>query len=281
MKREIYLLDIRQFDGEGAGAGAAGSSQADAGANAAGTSQPATDNGKDNLEAEFEALISGKYKEQFERRTQRALGKRMTTMQSDLQTAQTDAGRLKDALSARYGLKDATTDDILKAIEGDSSFLEEAAIKEGLSTENYRKMFEMQRRLAEVERNEEAAKRERFRNEYTAKLEKQEKTVKEQFPGFDLEKEYNENETFREMVKQGADLLKAYKFAHMDELLASGMAKAAQKGSERTLNAVRRNLSRPSEAGTRGQAAASVGIDWNSMSSEDFRKYQEKILTGG
>lgn len=282
---KMYLLDLHQFDaGDAAGAdGTAAQAEAGNVATQPGEGQPATDESEaeEDLEAEFESLISGKYKEQFQARTQRAIGKRMSAMQTDLQKALTENRKLSSKLSARYGLQNASTEQLVEAIDKDDAWLEDAAMKEGLSVDQYRKIADMRDRLAEAESAREEADRERFRREFQEKIDRQAADCKAQFPDFDFEREYNSNETFRNQMKMGADVVSAYKFAHMDDLIASGMAMAAQKGAERTAAAVRNNLQRPQEAGARKVAAATVGTDWSSMSSEDFRAYQEKLLAGG
>ena len=280
-----YLLDLHQFDGD---AGAAGAESAPAQAENTGnneqpgTGQPATgESDTEDLEAEFDSLISGKYAKQFQDRTQKAIGKRMSRIQGDLQKAKAESGKLLGVLSTRYGMANATADQLLDAVNKDESFLEEAAMREGLSVEQYRKMADMQNRLSEAEREKEEADRERFREQYQQEIERQADECRQRFPDFDLEREYRENETFSNMVKNGVKVIDAYKFAHMDEILASGMAKAAQKGAENTANAVRNNLSRPTEAGARGVSAATIGTDWANMSSEDFKAFQEKLMAGG
>lgn len=280
-----YLLDLHQFDdaGEDAAAGVAAAQAETTGTDdKPGTGQPATGESEtEDLEADFDSLISGKYAKQFQDRTQKAIGRRMSSMQKDLQKAKDENGKLMRALSTRYGMANATADQLLDAVNKDESFLEEAAMREGLSVEQYRKMADMQTRLSEAEREKEEADKERFREQYRQELERQEEECRQQFPDFDLDREYHENETFQNMMRMGAKVIDAYKFAHMNDIMASGMAKAAQRGAERTANAVRSNLSRPAEAGARNVSAATIGTDWANMSSEDFRAYQEKLMAGG
>ena len=281
---KMYLLDLHQFDA-GDAAGADGTAaQAEAGNNNSQpeTGQPATDESEtENLEAEFESLISGKFKKQFQDRTQRAIGKRLSSMQADLQKAQTDANRLASKLSARYGMEEANIDQLIDAVDKDDSWLEDAATKEGLSVEQYRKIADMRNQLRQAKADKDEAEKLKFRKDFEEKLNAQISDCKAQFPEFDMDTEYHTNQTFHDAVQMGMDVTSAYKYAHMDDIIAAGMAKAAQRGAERTAAAVRSNLQRPQEAGARKVAAATVGTDWSSMSSEDFKAYQERLMTGG
>lgn len=272
-----FLLDLHLFD-EGGEADEA--SQAETAGTTA-ESQNATGSGEEqteDLDKEFDELIKGKYKEQFRARQQKAVQSRLKSHEADRAELES-ANKLKDTIAVRYGLQNASTADILKAIENDSSFLEEAAAREGLSPEQFQKMAGMQQRMIEAERKADQAERARIRDEVNARLQAESDECKALFPDFDFEEEC-QNETFKNMVSQGANVVDAYKFAHMDELISSGMAKAAARGAKATANAVKANLSRPTEAGARNGPAATFAVDFSKMSSEEFAKYRDKVMSG-
>lgn len=293
MKLNRFLLDLRMFDGDsGEGTGddngydftqaENGSADNGSGENAADESQTADETGKDepeDLDKEFDELIKGKYREQFKARQQNAIKARFRENNAAKQEAD-KAAELKSVISMRYGLKDASTDDVINAIKRDESFLEEAAAREGLSTEQFRKLSEMQQRADASERKLGEMQKAQMRQDAQRKLEEQTAACRELFPDFDFEQEAGTNETFRNMILSGADVTSAYKFAHMDELITGGMAKAAQRGAAETAKAVRNNLRRPQEAGARGGAAATVNVDFGKMSSEEFNAYRDRVMSG-
>ncbi len=286
MKNRI-LLNLRQFDGEGEGtestAAQAGTDtkaqESDNTQVAAEGSESKTTSTPEDLDREFDTLIKGKYKEQYNARQQKAIKSRFQESEAAKAELQA-AAKLKDTIALRYGLENASTDDIIAAVQKDESFLEEAAAKAGLSTAQYKSLATMQQRAVNAERALEEEHKAKLREEFGRKLQNDISACQKVFPNFDFETECAENEQFKELVKSGIDMTKAYKFVHMDELMADGMAMAAHKGAENTAKAVKNNLRRPSEAGASGQAAATVSVDFSKMSDEEFRTYQEKLMAG-
>lgn len=279
MKR--FLLDLHLFDGEGEGeASEIGESQAETaegiaeGQVAAGTGEMETE----DLDKEFETLIKGKYKDQYKARQQKAVQSRMRGHEAEMAELES-ANKLRDALSVRYGMQDASSDELLAAINKDDSFLEAAAAKEGLSPAQFRKMSEMQQRAMAAERKANEAEKAQIRANINAKLQKECDECAQLFPDFNFEAEC-QNEKFKDLVQKGIDITSAYKHVHMDEIMADGMAMAAHRGAQATANAVKANLGRPVEAGARNGAAAAFAVDFNKMSSEEFREYTEKVMSG-
>lgn len=285
MKNKI-LLNLRQFDGEGDGTESTGTqAETDTRTQESDSSQVAAEKSEseptseEDLEKEFDTLIKGKYKEQFNARQQKAIKSRFQESEATKAELQA-AAKLKDTIALRYGLENASTDDIIAAVQKDESFLEEAAAKAGLSTAQYRSLATMQQRAVNAERALEEEHKAKLREDFSRKLQNDISACQKVFPDFDFETECAENEQFKELVKSGVDMTKAYKFVHMDELMADGMAMAAHKGAENTAKAVKNNLRRPNEAGASGQAAVTIAVDFSKMSDEEFRTYQEKLMAG-
>lgn len=284
--KNIILLNLRQFDGEGEGTESTGAqAETDTRTQESDSSQVAAEKSEsepaseEDLEKEFDALIKGKYKEQFNARQQKAIKSRFQESEATKAELQA-AAKLKDTIALRYGLENASTDDIIAAVQKDESFLEEAAAKAGLSTAQYRSLATMQQRAVNAERALEEEHKAKLREDFSRKLQNDISACQKAFPNFDFETECAENEQFKELVKSGVDMTKAYKFVHMDELMADGMAMAAHKGAENTAKAVKNNLRRPNEAGASGQAAVTIAVDFSKMSDEEFRTYQEKLMAG-
>lgn len=284
MKNKI-LLNLRQFDGEGEGTEGTGTqAETDTRTQESDGSQVADEKSEseptsEDLDKEFDALIKGKYKEQFNARQQKAIKSRFQESEATKAELQA-AAKLKDTIALRYGLENASTDDIIAAVQKDESFLEEAAAKAGLSTAQYKSLATMQQRAVNAERALEEEHKAKLREDFSRKLQNDISACQKVFPDFDFEAECAENEQFKGLVKSGVDMTKAYKFVHMDELMADGMAMAAHKGAENTAKAVKNNLRRPSEAGASGQAAVTVSVDFSKMSDEEFRAYQDKLMAG-
>ena len=288
MTKEILLLDLRQFDGgDGSDAAEAGTSAENASAGAGEGSQDAAETSKEEqttpeeLEKEFDELIHGKFREQYRQRQQKAIRNRLKSVEAERGENAKNA-ELKDAISMRYGLNpDASVDDIMAAIKSDKAFLEEAAAREGLSPEQYQKMAALRQQAHVAQRAADQARYEQMQAEARQRLETETAECREYFPDFDFEMEYSENEKFKHQLEMGVSVLEAYKFAHMDEIMANGMHQAAAKGAKVTADAVKNNLRRPNEAGTGSHAAASVDIDYGKLSDEEFHALRDRVLAGG
>ena len=284
MKNRI-LLNLRQFDGEGEGAESTGvqagteSKAQDTDNSQVAAEESETETPSEDLEKEFDKLIKGKYKEQYNARQQKAIKSRFQETESTKQELQA-AAKLRDTIALRYGLENASTDDIIAAVQKDESFLEEAAAKAGLSTEQYRSLATMQQRAVNAERALEEEHKAKLRDDFSRKLQADIAKCQKMFPDFDFETECAENEQFKSLIRDGYDMTKAYQFVHMDQLVADGMAMAAHKGAENTAKAVKNNLRRPNEAGVGNHAAATVSVDFSKMSDDEFRTYQEKLMSG-
>lgn len=299
MIKNLFSLNLRQFDGDGA-SDTSGTDQTDAFEQEYGyqesfadtgdtadqqiTAQTAAESTKteegtetsEDLDKEFNELIKGKFKEQFQARQERAIRSRLKASEADRETI-AQGEQLRAKIAARYGLEDASMEDVLAAVDGDDTLLEDAAAQAGLSTAQYKAMSDAKQAAAEAKAELEANRRAAMEEEFNRKLAREEEVCRKSFPDFDFMTE-KENPQFTNLLKSGVKMIDAYKFAHMDELMANGMATAASKGAAATAAAVRNNLSRPAEAGIRGSAAVSANLDFGKMSDEDFAKYQAEIM---
>ena len=93
--------------------------------------------------AEFEAMIKGDYKEAFDKRTQDIVQKRLKGAK-ETEERLTAMNPLLDILSARYGVDASDTAGLIKALEGDDAFFEQAAAENNMDTKQYRNMMKLQ-----------------------------------------------------------------------------------------------------------------------------------------
>ena len=158
---------------------------------------PENGNQGSDLDAEFEELINGKYKEQFGGRVNGIMQNRF----KNAQDYQAQVGEWSDAtaiLAAKYGI-DNTPEALKKAIENDDGMFNEAAEAEGLTAEKYRenlrlKMDAQAGRTLQEHMAAEAEKQARF-DQWDAEAEE----LKGAFPAFDLDAEL-ENEVFTQSL---------------------------------------------------------------------------------
>lgn len=281
-KKRNYIFFAQLFEdgaagGDGAGSGSLGKEQ-DAG-DAFETETEGTpgieDTQDEDLDTEFEELIKGKYKDQYQNRVNSAIGRRFKS-----QNAKDAAGKkVMDAIAMRYGINDPDPDKLLKAIEEDNTLLDEAAAKAGLSPKQYKRMMELEQQNAARSKEDEQRKKSELQEQFSRQLQNQSKACKKLFPDFDFQKEV-QNKQFSDMLRAGMDVTSAYKAVHVDEILSGGMKMAMQKGTEKVAAAVRRNAGRAVENGLGTGSAVSTVIDYSKMTDEEFDEFQAKVMRG-
>ncbi len=250
--------------------------------------QLTTDNGEGaDLDAEFKALIKGKYKEQYENHFKGALKdrtKKNTNRISELETEVNAAKPVLDILKARYGIDDVNA--LGTALEEDSLYIQHQAMETGKSEADI---------LADIRKNRQAQEEARKRAADIAELEsyradaqlkkmidgwrEEAKKLQEIYPDFDLDTEYK-NKAFADMLYKGFDLKFAYEGIHHAELLEKARKETAQTVERQTIDTIASGAARPSENGVTSQAAAQTTVDVNSLTSKDVLDIIKKVENG-
>lgn len=262
--------------GEGAQSGAAESVAGNAGQMQ--TAEPDEMPEDTDLDAEFESLIKGKYKSEFDRRIQRIAQNKQHKLQEARKTAD-DAQGLVNLLSTRYGLENASAADVMQAVQQDDAYWQDAAAKEGMTVDQYRHMSELEAQNRQLIGRYEAEQREAAARQQMDRWVQQADECREKFPNFDFDAEL-QNQEFVQHLRNGVPVTKAYMYTHMDELMTGAMAMTADKVKESTAAAVRSNVSRPIEGAIGGGPAATLKVDVKNMSLEDFKRIQDEVEAG-
>lgn len=250
--------------------------------------QLTTDSGEGaDLDAEFKALIKGKYKEQYENHFKGALKDRIKTSSKRIAELEAEVNAAKpvlDILKARYGNDDVNA--LGTALEEDSLYIQHQAMETGKSESEV---------LAEIRRNrqeqEDARKRaadnaelERFRAD--AMIQKkidgwrqEAEKLREIYPDFDLDTAYK-NKSFADALHRGADMKFAYEGSHHAELVEKMRQQTAQTVERQTIDTIASGAARPSENGVTAQAAAQTTIDVNNLTSKDVLDIIKKVESG-
>lgn len=230
---------------------------------------------QEDPDADFDELIHGKYKDQYQKRVNSAINKRLKGSSKDAETGK----KIMSAVAMRYGIKDSDPEAILSAIENDKNLLDDAAAKAGLTPTQYKRMMELEQEKTARERQDEQNRKAQLKEQFSQQLNRQAAECKKLFPGFDLENEL-QNKDFADLLKAGVDVTKAYKTVHMDEIMSGGMKMAMQKGTERVAAAVRSNARRAEEGGSGSSPAVSISKDYTKMTDDEFREFREKVKNG-
>ena len=234
--------------------------------------QLATDNQED-LDAEFNELIKGKYKSQYERHIQENVGRR-TKGTDKLRVQVAEQQPLMDALKKRYGEKDA--EELLHAFEEDALYIRQQATETGESEESVLSRIRSQRNETKIAQFEaERENRQQLAGWHTEAKELQKST----YPNLNLYEELG-NEEFYECLKKGYSVKKAYELVHHDELVRSAVSRATEKTKKQTEDTIKAGTNRVRENGLSSQAASQTTVNVDNLTGKDIMAILKKVENG-
>jgi hypothetical protein len=225
-----------------------------------------------DLNADFEALIRGEYKEQYNKRVQETVRRRMKGTQETVDKYNSLVP-LMELLGSKYGTNDIAA--LTKAVEEDNGLWEQEASERGISAEQLRQQKKLERDVKLMEqRLAEDSQRQAYEQ-----LHRQTEELKNLYPNFDLDTEL-QNQNFVKMLRSGIDPKTAFEVIHHDEILPAAMQWAVQQTKEQTAKAVAANAARPTENSVSSQSAATVKKDFSKMSGAEIRDIRERVMRG-
>ena len=228
--------------------------------------------------AEFEAMIKGDYKEAFDKRTQEIVQKRLKGAK-ETEEKLTAMNPLLDILSARYGVEASDTAGLIKALEGDDAFFEQAAIEHNMDAKQYRNLMKLQSENTRLRaESAEKIKQEQIQRQY-AIWEQQAEQARNLYPNLDMNVE-TQNPQFRQLLFAGVDVGTAYLAIHKDDVLAGAMQHTAKTVEQKLANKIAAGNSRPSENGASGQSAAIIKTDPSTWTKADRAEVRRRVARG-
>lgn len=227
---------------------------------------------------EFDQLIRGEYKDLFGERVQAIIDKRFKETRS-LEDQSRRMQPLLEVLGEKYGVSGGDPEALCKAIEEDSSFFEEAAMKQGLSVEQYKQMQKLQRENEAFRQAKEDAERRAQNEAVVERWMEEEQQMKALYPGFDLRTEFEDPE-FAKLLKNGVSVRAAYQVIHMDELMTGAMKATASEVSRQVADNIRSRAARPVENGTSSQGGVVVKNDVSKLTAKDRREIARRAASG-
>lgn len=289
-----FLFDIHAFDGEGGGAAAAGASAGSGeGANtntngaiqnAAGTQvQPLVtrdttgDNTDPNQGMSFDDYVKA-HKDEASKWFQKQFNRRHADY-NQLKSKADSAAKVMDVLAAKYGLESGDYEGITKAIGGDDSMYEDAAIEAGMTVEQYKRFSEAQaenRRLRDAQKQfEQQQQIQRQMDEW----DRQSNNLKQVFPDFNLDAEL-ENPDFERALRSGLSIDRAFYAVHGADIASGAMQYTAQAVRQATAQDLAARRNRPAENGLSTQASAKVTKDVHSLTRKERAELAKRSMNG-
>lgn len=273
-----YYMDLFIFDG-GAGEGGAEGGAADAAGQVAADdavgneNTPTEESAAEDLDAEFDELIRGKYKDQYAKRFKAGYERRSR----GLHQAKSTLDRMSpvmDRVLARYGAKDL--EDLNSKLDNDEDFIRAKAAEKGMSEDAYREYLGMEERVRASER----ADADRLRNEQLEKWWREGEEVKAVYPEFDLAAEMQGNDEFFDLINHGVPMMHAYRTIHFDDLVVGATAQARREGASQAVEHIRSNKKRPSENGAGKGSPGKTKFDIGSLTSAQMDELERRAAHG-
>lgn len=270
---ERFELAISLF-GEGGGAsGGAAAGASGEGAQAAEAAQQTPDRA-----AEFDAMIKGEYKAEYDKRFKAGLDRRFRETESLRQ--QTEAARpLMELLAGKYGVDAADVEGLLKAAEADESYYESEAAEKGLSVQQLKEFKRLERENAQFKRASEERQRIERANQVQARWAQETEAVKGVYPTFDFDTE-SQNAQFMHLLTSGVGVRTAYEVIHNDEIISGAMQFATQKTQKQTVDNIRARGMRPDEGGLGTHPAGEGQLDVSKLTKQQRADMARRALRG-
>ena len=278
------MLNLQMF-GEGGASGADGTATGSENSATEDTSKviygKQSDAGSDpNTEtvdkrSDFEKLIKGEYKDQFNERVERMIKGRLA---DDRKSQAAKQQPLTNLLAQKYGVDpkgENLYEDLIRAVEDDRSFWERGAMERGLTVDQYKQMQRLEMENAEFRELAEQKERENHVNQLMEEAEQ----LKEMYPGFDFDLEM-ENPDLMALLRVNVPLKTAFEVIHKDEIMEGAMRYTAQTVQQKTINDIKSRGLRPSENGTRSTSSATYKQSVADLNNHDIDEIIKRVSKG-
>jgi len=269
------ILELNLFDGESAVANA--DTSADVAVPAADAQSQLTEDATDK-NAEFEKLIKGEYKQQFEQRIKDNL-KRRFKESSSLKEKVVQSDEIINLLKVKYGITNDNMAQIADAIKNDDGLLKAEAMEKGIEPDTLKKIRELEFENESMKSQIARGLEERRIQSTVGSWIKDAKKLKELYPDFDLEKE-TQNTAFANMLRAGIDLKSAYYATHHEEIVESMVEKAAREASLKVTDSIRSRGMRPNENGMSDRSTAIIKTDVSKLTPQERADIARRVREG-
>lgn len=235
-----------------------------------------------DLNAEFEALIKGKFKDQYSTRVQDTIRDRLKgkdTQITELTDKQTAMAPILELLGKKYGVDATDIKALSNAIQDDDSYFEEEAMEKGISVKQLKEFKKMEREHAEVVKKLQEKQTQENANKIMAGWMEQAETVKHVYPSFDFKAEMK-NPQFVNLLRSNIDVKTAYEVLHKDEIIQGAMQFTAQTVKEKVAKGIAAQGARPAENGMSSGSTAVVKSDVSKLNKKDLAEIQRRVANG-
>ena len=231
-----------------------------------------------DAEAEFDALIKGQYKAQYDARMQKTIQQRLKGSKETVDKYNALQPVL-ETLAKKHGVDASDIAALQKAIEADDYYFEDEALERGLTVKQLKEIRTMERENADLRRQmQEQQTQENANKLYSGWMTQAEETRKV-YPSFDLRAEMN-NPKFVDLLRSNIDVRTAYEVLHKDEIIPAAMQFTAKTVESKIAKKIAANGARPSENGMSSGSPAVVKSDVSQLSRADREEIIRRVARG-
>ena len=229
-------------------------------------------------DAEFEKLIKGDYKNEYDKRVQNTIQQRLKGSKETVEKYNSLVPTL-ELLARKYGVDANDIQALNKAIEDDDAYYEDEALEKGVTVEQLKAIKKMEKENAELKRQmQEQANREQAERDVAAWMQ-QAQEAQRTFPGLDLATELK-NPQFLGLLKSGVGVETAYFAVHHKELVPQAMQYTAKQVEQKLTNKILANGNRPTENGATSNSPATVKSDVSQLTKADRQEIIRRVARG-
>ena len=231
-----------------------------------------------DLNAEFEQLVKGKFKEQYDAKMQDTIQKRLKGSKETVDKFNALTPTL-ELLASKYGVDANNIEALNAAIQEDDSYYEHEALERGVTVQQLKEIRKMERENAALKQQMQEQETRENANRLYSKWMQQEQDTKAVYPSFNLESEM-QNPQFVNLLRSNVDVRTAYEVLHKDEIIPAAMQFTAKAVEQKITNKIMANGARPAENGMASQGAAVVKSDVSQLSKADRAEIARRVQRG-
>jgi hypothetical protein len=241
-------------------------------------SKDGEDKSGDDLNARFDELIKGEFKDVYSQRISDTINQRFKN-QNDFQQELESYDEALMPLYEHYGVEVGDFETLNEAMLDDDSLFEEEAEERGLSVDELKNIKQLEIENARLQAVAESQEREQAVQEELQRWNDEASKLQESFPGFNLESEI-QNEDFANLISGGWSVEKAYKAVHADELISQAVNITANRTRQNTINSIRARGMRPAENGINSRAGVIIKDDPSKYTDDDIKEILRRVDSG-
>lgn len=231
-----------------------------------------------NPEAEFESLIKGQYKAQYDARMQETIQKRLKGTKETVDKYNALQPVL-ETLAKKHGVDASNIEALQKAIEDDDYYFEDEALEKGISVQQLKQIRRMERENADLKRQMQEQQAHQNAEKAYANWMNQAEETKKVYPSFDLRAEMS-NPKFVDLLRSNIDVRTAYEVLHMGEIIPAAMQFTAKTVESKIAKKIAANGARPTENGASSGSAALVKSDVSKLNNKDIDEVMRRVARG-